>query len=274
MTGSITQSIRGGLFTLTKTAEKTSECSRQVASSSQSLAKDSIAQTEALGQCKSALDQVKLMIGNSSKASDEAKQLASETLSAAREGHDAMKLMQQAMEEISQSNSEVVHITQAIDEIAFQTNLLSINAVVEAARAGDAGVGFAVVAEEVRKLAQTTAERAKNTSTIIEGTIKKTQRGTEIGSEVAVHFHHISSKAQDVDNHIADIHNASKQQSSAIHQVGGAIHDLEELTHSNVAIAGQSSETADHLMSQVAQVEQTVWTLKELVGKVGARVVR
>ena len=93
----------------------------------------------------------------------------------------SMTELTQSMDDISKASDETSKIIKTIDEIAFQTNLLALNAAVEAARAGEAGAGFAVVADEVRNLAMRAAEAAKNTSALIEGTVKKVKEGSDVG---------------------------------------------------------------------------------------------
>src|SRR6202012_5871046 len=111
--------------------------------------------------------------------------LSAEAQSAANKGNMAMDRMSQAIDQIQKSAGETGKIIKVIDEIAFQTNLLALNAAVEAARAGEAGKGFAVVAEEVRNLAMRSAEAAKNTSALIEGSVNNAKNGVTIADEVA-----------------------------------------------------------------------------------------
>ena len=110
----------------------------------------------------------------------QANTLMAETSKVVDEANQSMKELTGSMEEISQASEETGKIIKTIDEIAFQTNLLALNAAVEAARAGEAGAGFAVVADEVRNLALRAAEAAKNTSSLIEDTVKKVKKGSEI----------------------------------------------------------------------------------------------
>src|SRR6185436_17915358 len=145
-----------------------------------------------------------------------AKTLAGETRSAAESGNDDMTAMREAMDAIKTSSRDIAKIIKTIDEIAFQTNLLALNAAVEAARAGESGAGFAVVAEEVRNLAQRSAQAARETTAKIEDSIKKSERGVVLNGKVASGLREIATKARQVDDLVAEIATASTEQNQGI----------------------------------------------------------
>ncbi|MCU0583737.1 MAG: methyl-accepting chemotaxis protein, partial [Syntrophales bacterium] len=140
-----------------------------------------------------------------------------------------MTELTQSMEDISKASDETSKIIKTIDEIAFQTNLLALNAAVEAARAGEAGAGFAVVANEVRNLAMRAAEAAKNTSVLIEGTVKKVREGSELVERTGGAFAEVSRSAAKVADLVAEIAAASSEQAQGIDQINKAVAEMDKV---------------------------------------------
>ncbi|MCD4651190.1 MAG: hypothetical protein K8S56_05310, partial [Candidatus Cloacimonetes bacterium] len=138
---------------------------------------------------------------------------------------------------------------------AFQTNLLALNAAVEAAHAGEAGKGFAVVAEEVKNLALRSAEAAKNTNELIEGSLRNSNAGATIVSEVINSFTEINSSFDKVNSIVQEIAAASDEQSQGITQVNQAVEELNKLTQRNAANAEESAAAAEELSSQSAELK-------------------
>src|SRR5258707_11884772 len=124
--------------------------------------------------------------------------------------------MAHALGGIQKASTQPAKIVKTIDEIALQTNLLALNAAVEAARAGEAGKGFAVVAEEVRNLAMRSAAAAKNTTSLIEGSVQDAKNGVVIAGEVAAALAEITSASGKVNMLVAEIATASSEQSQSV----------------------------------------------------------
>lgn len=252
---------------LQKCSTTVSTASAQVASSSQRLAEGAGEQAASLEQTSAALEELTSMVKRNADAANQAKALASDTRLAAETGTNDMAEMQTAMADIKSSSSEIAKIIKSIDEIAFQTNLLALNAAVEAARAGDAGLGFAVVADEVRSLAQRSAQSAKETSEKIESAISKTERGVQISAKVAANFDQITTKTRAVDQYMADIAAASREQAQGVTQVSTAVSQADKVTQSNAACAEESASAADELNAQAVAMLNAVADLQQVVGR-------
>ncbi|MBI4798974.1 MAG: Cache 3/Cache 2 fusion domain-containing protein [Desulfarculus sp.] len=176
VTGPVNRIIKG----LAEGAQQVAGAAHQVANSSQSLAAGASQQAASLEETSAALEEMSSMTNVNADNAKEANRLAVETNEVVRRANQTMAQLTQAMGEISAAGEQTGKIIKTIDEIAFQTNLLALNAAVEAARAGEAGAGFAVVADEVRNLAMRAAEAAKSTTSLIEGTVKKTREGEQL----------------------------------------------------------------------------------------------
>jgi methyl-accepting chemotaxis protein len=178
--------------------------------------------------------------------------------------------MDEAMGEIRTATQSVSRIIKTIDEVAFQTNILALNAAVEAARAGDAGMGFAVVAGEVRHLSQRAAEAAKETAVKIEDAVRRSSHGAEMNAKVAESLHEIVDKARKVDELAGEVAAASQEQTQGIEQVSTAVAQMDKVTQSNAANAEQSAGAAAELDAQADALQDTVAGLLKLVGGQGS----
>lgn len=171
ITGPISRVIRD----LSTGAEQTTAAAAQVSVASQSLAEGTTEQAASIEETSASLEQMTAVTRQNTSNAQQANQLGEETFEAAETANTRMQEMHAAIQRMDEVSEETSKIIKTIDEIAFQTNLLALNAAVEAARAGEAGQGFSVVAEEVRNLAQRTAEAAKETTELIQGTREQSQ---------------------------------------------------------------------------------------------------
>ena len=175
-----------------------------------------------------------------------------------------------AIQKIKASSDETAKIIKTIDEIAFQTNLLALNAAVEAARAGEAGMGFAVVAEEVRNLAMRSAEAAKNTAELIDGSQTNADNGVAVTTEVSEILKEIAVSSQKVKQLIGEVSAASDEQAQGINQVNAAITQMDQVTQSSAANAEESASASEELSSQAVELKNMVDVLVTIVGNTGS----
>jgi methyl-accepting chemotaxis protein len=173
-----------------------------------------------------------------------------------------------SMQEISTASQETSKIIKTIDEIAFQTNLLALNAAVEAARAGEAGAGFAVVADEVRSLAIRAADAARDTASLIEGTVKKVQTGSELVHKTGDDFDAVTQNISKVNLLVDEIAEASDDQAKGIDQVNIAVNEVDKVTQQNAANAEETASASEEMSVQAAQMKHFVEDLVQLAGTV------
>jgi methyl-accepting chemotaxis protein len=248
-------------------ARHVADASGQLSTTSQTLAAGANEQAASIEETSSSLVETASTNKRNAENVRTAKELASQTRTAADQGAADMAAMSQAMQTIKNSSNDIAKIIQTIDEIAFQTNILALNAAVEAARAGEAGMGFAVVADEVRNLAQRSAGAAKETAVKIEGAIHNTDQGVAITGKVAQALHEILGKARQMDELAAEIAAASNEQSTGIDQISQAVSQVDTITQANAAHAEETAASAEELNAQAETMKRSVEDLIQLVGE-------
>ena len=234
----------------------------QIASTSQTLAQGASEQASSLEEISASIEE---MSGQTKQNADNARQanlLAEQSKESANRGQKEVAEMSKAVGEIMQSSSEISKIIRVIDEIAFQTNLLALNAAVEAARAGEAGKGFAVVADEVRKLAQRSAEAAKNTSAIIEDSVRRSENGVKLAQRVGVALEEIVSGANKVNGLLSEIAGSSREQATGISQITQGVSLLDQVTQQNAGSSAEMASSAEQLSTRVASLNALVGQFK------------
>ncbi len=252
------QNLQMSLQQVLKASQGVSDAAEAISKSSQLLAMSASDQAASLEQISAGLKQMTQVTKQNSDSAQEARQLAGSTHEAATKGVESMKKLSQAILEIKKSADNSAKIIKTIDEIAFQTNLLALNAAVEAARAGEAGKGFGVVAEEVRALALRSAEAAKNTANLIEGSVKNSENGVFLNQEVTRHLEEIYQQAREVSAVMGKIASASEQQSRGIDQIAVAVLKMNELTQQTAANSEESATSAEELAGQALELKTMV----------------
>ncbi|MDD3364920.1 MAG: methyl-accepting chemotaxis protein, partial [Syntrophomonas sp.] len=239
-------------------SDQVANASCQVASSSQMLAQGATEQSSAIEELTASIRQIAIQTSQNAVNANQANELALNARDNAVEGNNQMKGMLEAMEAINESSGNISKIIKVIDEIAFQTNILALNAAVEAARAGQHGKGFAVVAEEVRNLAARSASAAKETTDMIEGSIKKTEAGTRIAGDTATALSQIVEGVTKVATLVGDIAVASNEQASGIAQIDKGVEQISQVVQNNAATAEESASASEELSSQASLLKEGV----------------
>ena len=219
-----------------------------------------------LEETAAALEEITSNIRNNTQSIAKMSQLANGVTKAVTDGQEMANQTTTAMDEINTQVNLVNEAIGVIDNIAFQTNILSLNAAVEAATAGEAGKGFAVVAQEVRNLATRSAEAAKEIKEIVERATVKANEGKSIATNMIEGYKNLNNNISSTMNLIADIENASKEQLLGIEQINDAVNQLDQQTQQNAMVASQSHDVAVST-DKIAKLIVSDANLKEFAGK-------
>jgi methyl-accepting chemotaxis protein len=264
----ISRPIKRVIEGLTKSTDEVSAGSGMVSSCSQSLADGASEQASSIEETSASLEEMASMTKQNAGNAIQADDLMKEANQVVSKANESMTQLTTSMEEISKASEETSKIIKTIDEIAFQTNLLALNAAVEAARAGEAGAGFAVVADEVRNLAMRAADAAKDTATLIEGTVKKVNDGSDLVARTNDAFVQVAESSSKVGNLVAEIAAASNEQAQGIEQVNRAVSEMDRVTQKTAANAEESASASEQMNAQAEQMKGMVNELVSLVGGV------
>jgi len=251
---------------LSEGADQLASASAQVSSASQSLAEGASEQAASIEEVSSSLEEMASMTRQNTDNANQSDILMKETNEVVSKANNAMTQLTSSMDDISKASEETSKIIKTIDQIAFQTNLLALNAAVEAARAGEAGAGFAVVAEEVRNLALRSADAAKNTATLIEGTVKKVKDGSELVNTTNDAFSEVAANVFKSGELVAEIAVASTEHAEGIEQVNRAVTEMDKVVQQNAANAEESASASEEMTGQAQQMNGFVQELVDLVG--------
>lgn len=308
LASALTKRLRDVAALLARGSEQVASASQQVSASSSQLSGAASEQAATLEQTASSIEEMNSMVTKSSETAKSASTTSSDSQSRAEEGQNAVNQMIQSMDEIKQSNqsimrqvdasnsqmSEIVNLiqeigskTKVINDIVFQTKLLSFNASVEAARAGEHGKGFAVVAEEVGSLAQMSGNAAKEITSLLDESVKKVQtivaqtrsqvsqyisegqrkieNGSEVASQCGKVLADIVTNVAGVANMAAEISTASEEQALGVQEITKAMNQLDQVTQQNAATTSQIASAAEELSAQAEHMREAASNLMNLV---------
>lgn len=263
---SVSSVLTRAITELTEGSDQVASAAAQVSASSQSLAQGSSEQAASLEETSASSEEINSMARKNTDNSRSAADLVSSSQQKFIETNQALEQTVLAMGEINAQSGKISKIIKTIDEIAFQTNILALNAAVEAARAGEAGMGFAVVADEVRNLAQRAAQAAKDTSSLIEESIAKSDDGKVKVDQVASAIQALTTEAGTIKTLVDEVSLGSQEQARGIEQIVKAISQMEQVTQKTASNAEESASAAEELTAQSETLKDVVGRLSQLVG--------
>lgn len=243
-------------------SEQVASGSKQISDSSIALSQGTTEQASAIEELTSSIEELSAQTQKNAEGANHANELEDKAKANADKGNKQMQEMLKAMEEINVSSNNISKIIKVIDEIAFQTNILALNAAVESARAGQYGKGFAVVAEEVRNLAARSANAAKETTELIEGSIRKVEDGTKIANETANALKKIINDIDEAAALVNDIAIASNEQAIGISQINQGIMQVSQVVQTNSATSEEGAAASEELSSQAELLKKQVKKFK------------
>jgi methyl-accepting chemotaxis protein len=261
------EKLRGTLHDVALNAVGASNASQELAAAADAIASGAQQQAASLEQTSASMEQITATIRQSADNARQASELASASRLTAEAGQDVVAHAVHAMEEINAASAKISDIISTVDEIAFQTNLLAVNAAIEAARAGEEGRGFAVVATEVRSLAQRSATAAKEIKSLIQDSLRKVEKGTELVNKSGQTLQGIVGSVKGVTEIVNEMAAAAAEQSTGVEQINTAMTQMDQVTQANAAQTEQLSATAQALSEQSLRMKQLVSTF--VLGKDG-----
>jgi len=242
------------LSMITASGKKLNNDTNILSSSANSLSGSANEQAASLEETAAAVEQITAIIKSSVQKVQQMSTLANELQSSSKEGEDLASKTTKAMDDIDTQVNSINDAITIIDQIAFQTNILSLNAAVEAATAGEAGKGFAVVAQEVRNLANRSADAAKEIKTIVESATSKANEGKVIAKDMIGGYTSLNDKINQTIELIEGVSSASKEEESGIVQINDAINALDQATQVNAS----SATTISHLATEVSSLSDNL----------------
>ena len=235
---------------------------KEIASGNHDLSARTEQQASSLEQTASSMEQLTATVRQNAENARQANTLANDASAVAGRGGAVVEQVVETMHAIHASSQKIADIIDVIDGIAFQTNILALNAAVEAARAGEQGCGFAVVATEVRALAQRSASAALEIKTLIEDSVGKVEAGNQLVEQAGHTIAGVVSSVKQVTNIMVEISAASREQSDGIEQVNQAVTQMDQVTQQNAALVEEAAAAAESLQNQAAELVKHVSLFK------------
>lgn len=253
---SIIDSFNTMIYKIREASIQVKEGSNQIASISQILAEGSTDQSSSVEELLATVNEVTEHVEINAKNAEHVSSLSTDSMNEIEKGNKYMQNLLEAMSDITNSSQEISNIIKVIDSIATQTNLLSLNASIEAARAGENGAGFAVVANEIGKLANECGEAARNTTELISNSIKTVEEGSKLADETADVLKNVVNSSDETNKLVGEISIACAQQATSLEEILQGIQQIANVVESNSATAQQSSASSQELLAQAEMLTQ------------------
>lgn len=258
----IKYSLSGTIRQIQEASEQVSSGAGQMAEGAQSLAEGATDQAgsveELLATVTNAVEQMQESADNAAATSNQAQDIGAE----AQNSKEQMQEMTEAMVRIKDASNEIANIIGSIEEIADQTNLLSLNASIEAARAGEAGKGFAVVANEISKLAHQSAEAVDTTRGLIDTALQEVERGNHIASQTADMLFSVIEGIKKIVDSIEEVAKTAKEQQDSMSQINQGIEQISSVVETNSSTAEESSAMSEELSAQAENLKDLIKKFK------------
>lgn len=252
------ESLSAVVANIENAGREVSTSSAQMSTNSAVLSRAASEEADTVSQLNDSLHSVHDQINDSAEKAAQAREMTDQAVAAMNEGNEKMAKMLDAMREINTTSSQIANIIKTIQDISFQTNILSLNASIEAARAGAAGKGFAVVAGEVGNLANKTAQAAKSTTGLIETSLKAVEHGTVIANETAEMLGMIVGKAGESAKVVEEIADASTHQAESVKQVLEGMNSISSAVNQISVSAKECADSSELLATQSSMLHETV----------------
>lgn len=272
---SLVTPLQGTASKLSEYAATFSDEAEKMVAASSAFSDGATQQATSLQQTSASLEELTATTKANAQTASLAVEASHSASLTAKEGKEFILALAATVADVEKSGTAISGILKTIDEIAFLTNILALNAAIEAARAGSAGAGFAVVAEEVRTLAQRSARAAAETTELLigdasdskqKGVVKGLEMIRKEASRLAAHFEAIVAKISETDAQAGQIARSSNEQAEGFIVVRGAIHNIDVVTQANVGASRNVAETADLLRAKADELKASAMALQELIG--------
>ncbi|MDR2025556.1 MAG: methyl-accepting chemotaxis protein [Hungatella sp.] len=255
-------SLNHTLLMIDVAAQQVNSGTEQVSAGAQQLAAGSTEQAASVEELSSAITSITEQAAENSKNVIKATEYVDQTSHNVKNGGSHMKQLTKAMDNIGTFSDQITNITKVIEDIAFQTNILSLNAAIEAARAGTAGKGFSVVADEVRNLAAKSGEAAKQTAELIQNSVHAVQEGTEITQKTAQILEDIDKTTGFINDIVNQINLSASEQASSIEQIRIGLEQVSAVIQANAATAEENSASSEEMSAQANTLREEVEKFK------------
>ncbi len=254
----ILDGLNDALSRIHQTAGKVSDRSERMAVSAQTLSDGAVQQAAAVEELSAGIQDISGQVKRTSKDADNARKSAVETESQLAVCSQKMDALSSAIADISESSDQISGIIKTIEDISFQTNILALNASVEAARVGAAGKGFAVVANEVQQLAAKSAESAKNITDLIVNSARLVQYGTSLSGETMTALTNVVSSSRQSAELVEHIADSAKQQAESLSQLTEGMENISAVVQTNANTAEESASSAQELRHHAERLQAAV----------------